>query len=208
MIARQVSGLPVIDGDGHLVGMVTEGDFLRRAETQTEAPRRRWLELLLGPGSPAEDYARSHARSVRDVMSPRVVTVGPETALGEVVRLMEEHAIKRLPVTDDGRVVGIVSRADLMSALAEVLSKPGKTPADDDSIRRKILGEMRKQAWCPFDTLKVAVRDGVVELGGEIFDEGQRRALRVLVENLGGVKRVRDRLRLIEPLSGADAPKR
>ena len=119
MISHQVSGMPVIDADGKLAGMITEGDFLHRAETHTEAPRRRWLELLLGPGSPAEEYSRSHGRSVQDVMSPNVITVDAEAPLGEVVRLMEENAIKRIPVVEDGRVVGIVSRADLMAALAE-----------------------------------------------------------------------------------------
>lgn len=115
MISHQVSGMAVIDADSQLVGIVTEGDFLRRVETGTEAPRRRWLELLLGPGSRADEYARAHGRTVQDVMSRDVITVGKETPLREVVRLMEEHGVKRIPVIDDGRVAGIVSRADLMS---------------------------------------------------------------------------------------------
>ena len=146
MISHQVSGMLVIGADGKLVGIVTEGDFLRRAEMHTEAPRRRWLELLLGPGSDAAQYARSHGHTVRDVMSPNVVAVTKESPLSEVVQLMEEHAIKRIPVVDDGRVAGIVSRADLMSALGEYLIKPKKElPASDESISRTIMTEMKRQ---------------------------------------------------------------
>jgi CBS domain-containing protein len=211
MISHQVSGMPVIDADGQLVGVVTESDFLRRVETHTEAPRRRWLELLLGPGSRADEYARSHGQTVRDVMSPNIITVSKETPLSEVVHLMEEHAIKRIPVTDhDGRVAGIVTRADLMSALAEYLSRAKKAPAIDESIRRTIRTEMRKQTWCPLHSVSVVVRKGVVDLKGTIFDESQRRALRVLVENVQGVKGIHDHLIWIEPMSGAvsDAQKK
>jgi CBS domain-containing protein len=200
MISHQVSGMPVIDPDDRLVGMVTEGDFLRRAETHTEAPRRRWLELLLGVGSRADEYARSHGRTVRDVMSPKVITVGKETPLGEVVRLMEEHDVKRIPVVDDGRVVGIVSRADLMCALGKVLSDAKNASSSDEAIRARILAEMRRQTWCPLQSLKVSVRKGVVELRGVIFDERQRRALRVLVEGIEGIKGIRDHLTRAEPI--------
>jgi CBS domain-containing protein len=202
MISHQVSGMPVIDADGKLAGMITEGDFLHRAETHTEAPRRRWLELLLGPGSRAEEYSRSHGRSVQDVMSPNVITVDAEAPLGEVVRLMEENAIKRIPVVEDGRVIGIVSRADLMATLAERLTESTKQSVNDTAIRESIIAEMRKQTWCPLHALKVVVRSGVVEVKGTIFDEQQRRALRVLVGNVEGVKGVRDHLTRLEPLSG------
>jgi CBS domain-containing protein len=203
MISHQVSGMAVIDADSQLVGIVTEGDFLRRVETGTEAPRRRWLELLLGPGSRADEYARAHGRTVQDVMSRDVITVGKETPLREVVRLMEEHGVKRIPVIDDGRVAGIVSRADLMFALGEQLRESRKTPASDESIRHRILKEMRKQTWCPLHLLRLVVRDGVVELSGTIFDERARRALRVLVENVDGVKGIDDHLTLVEPTSEA-----
>jgi predicted transcriptional regulator len=209
MISHEVSGMPVINTQGQLVGIVTEGDFLRRVETHTEAPRRRWLELLLGPGSRADEYAHSHGHTVQDVMSPKVITVNKDTTLKEVVRLMEEHGIKRIPVTDGGRVVGVVSRADLMGALADHLGKSKPAPASDESLHRRILAEMRRQTWCPLPSLRVVVRDGVVEIKGTIFDERQRRALRVLVENVDGVKAMRDRLTLIEPMSGTiiDSPK-
>ena len=199
MISHQVSGMPVLDEAGKLVGVVSESDFLHRAEMGTEAPRRRWLELLLGAASGAEEYARSHGRTVADVMSSDVVTADPETPVAEVVRLMEEHGIKRIPVVEDGRVVGLVSRADLMTALGEFLMKPkARAPATDESIRRAIVTEMKRQAWCPVTALEVKVHRGVVELKGAIFDERQRRALAVLVDRVHGVKSIRDRLELFD----------
>jgi len=203
MISHQVSGIPVVDAEGRLVGMVTEGDFLRRAETHTEAPRRRWLELLLGSRSGADEYARGHGHTVREVMSTNVIAVGRETPLSEMVGLMEEHGIKRIPVVDDGRVVGIVSRADLMLALAERLSESTKVPASDALIRRTIITEMKKQPWCPVQSLTIRVRKGFVDVEGTIFDERQRRAIHVLVENVQAVKGVQDHLRKIEPMSAA-----
>lgn len=195
MISHQVSGMPVIDTEGKLVGMVTEGDFLRRAEMHTEAPRRRWLELMLGPGSEAAEYVHSHGHTVRDVMAPNVVTVGTEAPLKEVVDLMEQHAIKRIPVLADGRVVGIVSRADLMFALGAYLIKPKKgAPAGDEVIYRMIMTELKKQPWCPIQSLSIRVRNGFVDLVGTIFNEQQRRALHMLVKNVQGVKGIHDHL--------------
>lgn len=193
MISHQVSGMPVIEQDGTLVGMITESDFLRRAEMHTEAPQRRWLELLLGPASVADEYSRSHGGTVKDVMSSHVVTAGKETPLSEIVSRMEEHGIKRVPIVEDRRVVGIVSRADLMTALGELLLKPRSSAVhSDEAIRRTVVAEMRKQPWCPVHALTVKVRDGVVELDGTLFDERQRHALSVLVQNVDGVKRIRD----------------
>jgi CBS domain-containing protein len=203
MITHQVSGMPVINAQGELVGMVTEGDFLHRPETQTQAPRRRWLELLLGPGRVAEQYARTHGRTVGDVMSSKVVTAREETPVSEIVRLMEEHRIKRIPVVDaNERLVGIVSRADLMAALAESLSKGTEREESDAWIRRRVLAEMRRQAWCPVQSVTVSVKGGVVALEGAIFDVRQRHALRVLAANIDGVKRVEDHLIWIDAMSG------
>ena len=203
MISHQVSGMPVIDAKGKLVGIVTEGDLVRRVETGTEPPRRRWLELLLGPGSRADEYSRVHGRSVQDVMSRDVVTVGKDTPLTNVVRLMEENQIKRIPVVEDDAVVGIVSRADLVFALSKYLIQAPKGPTTDESIRRKIVSEMKRQSWCPVNSVRVAVRQGRVRFDGAIFDERERGALRVLAENIDGVKAIEDRLTCVEPMTGA-----
>ena len=202
MVSHQISGMPVVDDDVGLVGIVTEGDLVRRVETRTQAPRRRWVELLLGPGSRADEYSRTHGRLVRDVMSTHVVTVGRETPLAEVVGLMEEHSIKRIPVVEGKVVVGIVSRADLVSALAEHLGSPSPATASDESIRRRIIAQMKRQPWCPSHTIRVAVNGGVVRFDGTLFDERARHALHVLAQNVQGVRSVDDRMLCIEPMSG------
>ena len=120
MLLHEISGLPVVDSQGHIVGMVTEGDFLRRAETGTRRQRSRWMEFFVGPGRLAEDYVRSTGRRVEDVMTQPVRTIDEDTPLSDVVELMERHRIKRLPVARDRKVVGMVSRANLLHALASL----------------------------------------------------------------------------------------
>jgi CBS domain-containing protein len=202
MIEHRISGLPVVDGDVGLVGILTEGDLMHRAETGTEAPRRRWLELLLGPGSAADEYARAHGRHVCDVMSTDVVTVERETPLADVVRLMEEHSIKRVPVVDGKRLVGIISRANLIAALSEHLELAARKPMSDNEIQRRIVAQMKREPWCPWRRVTVIVRDGWVRLEGAIFDERQRKALHVLVAGVIGVQGIDDQLAYIEPISG------
>jgi CBS domain-containing protein len=200
MLQNKISGLPVVDANGQLVGMVTEGDFLRRGELGTTRQRPRWLEFLLGPGKLATEYVQTSGQKVAQVMTPEPKTITPETPLDEVVRLMERHRIKRLPVVQDGKLVGIVSRANLLHALASV-AREVKAPAGDDAtIRERIIAECAKQPWAPH--VNVVVRDGVVELWGVITDERERQAFIVVTENVPGVKAVRDHLAWIEPTSG------
>jgi len=135
MLQYKISGLPVVDGSGSVLGIVTEGDFLRRAETGTERKRPRWLEFLVGSGLLARDYVRSHARRVHEVMTHDVETVTEEAQLGDIVTLMEKYRIKRVPVVRDGRVVGIVSRANLLRALAGVAAEIPPSPQSDEAIR-------------------------------------------------------------------------
>jgi hypothetical protein len=192
----------VIDASGKLMGVVTEGDFLRRAETGTQTKRSRWLELLVGPRKLAEDYVHSHGRTVAEVMTPDPVTVTEDTALEEVVRIMERHRIKRLPVTRGKAVVGIVSRANLMHALASLGRTTPEPAKSDTAIRDQILSELDKQAWAPVALIDVVVHDGIVELWGTITEEKQGDGLRVLAENIPGVKRVINHLTWIEPMTG------
>ena len=202
MLGHRVSGLPVVDAGGAIVGMLTEGDLLRRAETGTERRRPRWLELLLGPGRMARDYVHSHAGKVGDVMTRDVITVGPGTPIEEVAELMERRRVKRLPVVEEGRIVGIVSRANLLAALLEALGETRPSAASDREIRRRVLAEIDKQRWAPRASIDIAVEDGVIELRGAVTDERERQALRVAAENVPGVKAVRDRLVWVEPISG------
>jgi CBS domain-containing protein len=200
MLENRISGLPVLDREGCLAGVVTEGDFLRRAETGTEKKRPRWIEFLLGVGLLAEDYVRTHGRRVVEIMTSDPVTVFEDTPLDEVVPLMERHRIKRMPVVRGRRVVGIISRANLLHALASIDIPSGN--ASDAAVRDKILADLERQPWAP-NYLNVLVRNGVVDLFGAVVNENERNAVRVLVENVEGVKVIKDHLVWIESVSGA-----
>jgi CBS domain-containing protein len=202
MLQNHISGLPVIDRSGALVGVVTEGDFLRRSETGTERKRPRWLEFLMGPRRLADEYVHTHARNVDDVMTREPITITEDAALDEVVRIMERRRIKRLPVVRGTEVIGIVSRANLLHALASLgaaASPPAKT---DVAIREQLLAEFDKQTWAPVALIDVLVKDGAVELWGTITEEAQGEALKVCAENIPGVKSVVSHLTWIEPMSG------
>jgi CBS domain-containing protein len=208
MLEHRISGLPVVDAQGAVVGIVSEGDLLRRVETGTQRRRAHWLEFLIAPGRLAREYATANARRVGEVMSTDVVSVGPQDTLDDIVALMERHRIKRLPVVEDGRLVGIVSRANMVRALVQNLAKmAGTTMAGgDEEIREHILAEIAKQPWGPRASVDVKVAAGFVELYGSITDERERTALKVLAENTPGVTAVRDHLVWVEPMSGIVIP--
>jgi CBS domain-containing protein len=202
MLQNHISGLPVIDPSGALVGVVTEGDFLRRSETGTERKRPRWLEFLVGPSRLADEYVHTHARIVKDVMTPEPVTVSADAGLDEAVQIMESRRIKRLPVVRGGRVVGIVSRANLLHALVSLATAAPPPARTDVAIREAVLAEFEKLTWAPAALVDPVVRDGVVELWGTITEEAQREALKVCAQNMPGVKSVVSHLTWIEPMSG------
>jgi CBS domain-containing protein len=147
LLSRHISGVPVVDKDGALVGIVTEGDLVRRAELGTEHKRGGWLSFFTGTAILAQEYVRSHGTKVSDVMTPGVVAVGPETPLSDIADLMEQRRIRRLPVVQDGRVVGIISRANLLRAFASLPAETAPVTADDTTIREKLLAELAKQSW-------------------------------------------------------------
>jgi CBS domain-containing protein len=191
MINLRISGVPVLDRNGQLVGIVTEGDLLRRAETGTERQRSRWSEWFSANSRLAAEYIKSHARRVEDVMTREVVTVGELADLGEIAELMETRHIKRIPVVHDGKIVGIVSRADLL----QVLASGGATTADENSdrlIRERLLAELRTQKWASPAEANVVVSDGVVHFWGTVGSEEERTALRVVGENIPGVRGIED----------------
>jgi len=200
MLDHHVSGLPVVGGKAELVGILTEGDLLRRGEIGTAGQRSRWLDLLM-TGRLASEYVRTNTRRVSDIMTRDVISVAEDTPLTEVVRLMERHRIKRVPVLRDGALIGIVSRADLLRALQRLLVSEPKTAASDETIRRHVLGELAQAPWAPHG-LTVGVANGVVTLDGVILDEQKRTALRVAAENVPGVKAVVDHIVWVEPVTG------
>ncbi len=202
MLQHKVSGLPVIDAAGTLVGIVTEGDFLRRIETGTQRRRPRWLEFILGPGRLASEYVHASGRKVDEVMTAEVRSVSEDAPLEEVVHLMERYRIKRVPVLSGRNLVGIITRANLLRAVVRLAHEAQPLSADDSAIRERLLAELNKQAWAPIAAIDVAVKNGVVKLTGVLHDERQRQALRVAAENVPGVKNVEDHLVWIEPATG------
>jgi len=202
MLQNHISGLPVIDTSGTLVGVVSEGDFLRRTETGTERRRPRWLEFLMGPRRMADEYVQAHARKVEGVMTREPVTITEDASLDEVVRVMERRRIKRLPVVRGKEVVGIVSRANLLHALASLAAAATPPAKSDVAIREQLLAEFEKQTWAPVALIDAVVKNGIVELWGTITEESQGKALRVCAENIPGVKSVVSHLTWIDPTSG------
>lgn len=202
MLQYGISGLPVVDAEGALKGIVTERDFLRRAELGTERQRPRWAQVLLGAGTLADDYIRAHGREVSEVMTREVVTVAHDAPLSEVVEAMERHGVKRVPVMRDGRMIGIVSRANLLTRVARLGrgAQANAGAASDDDIRARILDELDEQPWRGAPTVDVVAENGVVSLRGSVTDARVRDAVRVLAENVDGVKRVEDRLKVIAPV--------
>ncbi|RUW84586.1 CBS domain-containing protein [Mesorhizobium sp. M1E.F.Ca.ET.063.01.1.1] len=200
MLTRKISCLPVTR-DGAMAGIISEGDFLRRQELGTQRVRPRWLEFLAGPGKVADEYVHANGRRVGEVMTTEVVSAPPDTSLAEIVELMARHDIKTVPIVDAGKIVGIVTRSDLLRALLRILPKSSAATADDELIRRTIVAELQQQSWSGGDLIGVTVDKGVVELNGAIFDERQRKAAIVAAENVAGVKKVTDKLFCAGPLS-------
>jgi CBS-domain-containing membrane protein len=204
MLQNEISGLPVVDAAGNLVGIVTEGDFLRRSEIGTQRRRPKWLEFLVGPGRLASEFVHATGRKVDDVMSSDPYTVIEDDSLESVVDLMERRRIKRLPVLRDGKLIGIVSRANLLHALVSLARRTAQQTSDDSTIRDNILAALGEQHWAP--KVNVVVKDGAVELWGIIADERERQACIVVAENVAGVKQIYDHLLWVEPMSGMSFP--
>ena len=206
MLERKFSGLPVVDARGSLVGIVTEGDLLRRTETGTQRKRSSWSEFIMGAGRLASEYTQATGRKVNDVMSPEVRTVNEDTPIEEIVRLMERHQIKRVLVVRDHKLVGIVTRANLLHALASVAAETRPGPIDDAAIRDQLYAELKSQRWAQPNLIDVVVRNGVVHLWGTLLDERQRGAIRVAAENIPGVKTIEDHLVWVDATSGLVIP--
>ena len=188
MLQNRISGLPVIDGSGNLVGMVTEGDFLRRAEIGTQRQRARWIEFLIGPGRLADEYSRSSGRSVSDVMTRDVHTASIDASLDDIVRIMERRRVKRVPVVEGGKVVGIITRANLLHALAGIADEIAPSSAGDTAIREQIFAELKRQTWAPVALIDVTVRKGRCAVG-----RADRRKAAPGIANSGGERSRREK---------------
>jgi len=202
MVERRVSGLVVVDDAGEMVGMLTEGDLLRRAEIGTEPHYSKLLTFLRGPSREARDYLRTHARLVLDLMHTPVIAVNVDTGLEEVVAAMEKYKVRRLPVLAAGVPVGMISRADLLRALLPMLTRIEPPPACTDSeLANSVVAALRAQSWAP-PGVTVAAADGVITLSGVVTNPDEERAVTVLVQNVAGVKDVRNELAYVDVNTG------
>jgi len=201
MLRTHISGLPVLDDAGNLVGIVSESDFLRRSEIGTGRKRPAWLQFFVGPGRTAADFVRERGRKVKDVMTERPVTVGEDTPLEELVGLMEKKGIKRLPVMSGNILKGIVTRSNLLQAVASMAHEIPDPTADDDHIRDRITRTVNATDWRPIG-FEVTVRKGVVHLHGIITSDKARQATIVAAENTAGVRKVHDHLCFVDTYSG------
>ena len=194
MLESRISALPIVDKQGALVGMITEGDLLRRYESGTDKKRSRWAEMFVSDATLAAEYVKSHGRTAKDLMTLDVVTVDESTPLRTIADMFESRGIKRVPVLREKRLVGMVSRANLLQALMASEQAAGGqatavAPTDDAAIRAKLVAEFADKPWRPAN---VIVRHGIAHLWGEITSEEERAAMRVAAENTPGVKGVKD----------------
>jgi len=201
MLRCHLSGVPVVDDDGALVGIVSESDFLRRKEIGTGRKRSSLLQFFAGAGKLAEEFVQEQGRKVEDVMTRDPITVDEQTSLSELVQLMEKRGIKRLPVMSGKVLVGIVTRSNLLQAVASLAREIPDPTADDDHIRERVTKAIHDTDWRPAG-FQATVRNGVVHLHGIIFDDNVRQATIVAAQNIAGVKEVHDHLCYVDTYSG------
>ena len=191
LLKHRISAVPVIDAEQRVLGIVSEGDLMRRAENDTERRHSWWLEEFFSTRDNADEYIKTHGRKAGDIMTRKVVAVTEETPLYEIARLLEKHHVKRVPVTKDGRLVGIVSRANLLHGLAAKGAEiTGPSSSDDQTIRQKLLDTMLNEAALDTSLINVIVNDGVVQLWGVVRNATEKQAAQVAAENVPGVKTI------------------
>lgn len=192
LIERRISAVPVVEDDGRLIGIVSEGDLMRRPESGGERHRSWWLPLVAEPETQAREYVKSHGARAREVMTRDVVTVGEDASLEEIATLLEKHRIKRVPVLRAGKVVGIVSRANLLQGI--VAQQHGQQPSTDDRALREKVSEALNATGARSQFINAVVSAGVVHLWGATYSEAERDAIHVAAANVVGVKGVEEHI--------------
>ncbi len=200
LMDKKISGVPVVDAAGTTVGMVSEGDLMHQVGLAGEARRSWWLRLVSTPEQDAKDFVKSHGRRAGDIMTADVVSITEETSTAEIAGLLEERRIKRVPVLRDGALVGIVSRGNLLHALAGHRGDgPAAPSADDRTIRQEVYQSLQGKGWTSHGAINVIVTDGVVELWGWVETEAERKAMLVAAQEISGVQKVIDHLGAVPP---------
>lgn len=193
---KRIGGVPVLTVDGELVGIVTESDLIHRAEIGTEKKRKWWLRMVADANQLARDFTRSHGQHAQDVMARYVISTKGETSLADVADLMEQQRVKRLPVVRDGKLVGMITRGDLVRALARAEFTKSSKKLDNAAVYKALHDRMMQQAWLNTSLINVSVEDGVASLSGFVESSDQRSALRVLAEETEGITKVEDHMRV------------
>ena len=194
LIANRISAVPVTDPEGRLLGILSEGDLMRRSETGTERRRSWWRESLTSADTLAEEFVKTHSRRVSDVMTRNVIVAAPDTPLHEIAALLERNRIKRVPIVQDGRLVGLVSRADLVRALARMGGDVNDAVPEDTALQDAVMASLKSEPWAHIALINVTARSGRIDLSGIVDSEQQRDAIRVAVEVTPGVRAVDDNL--------------
>ncbi|HUI20184.1 MAG TPA: CBS domain-containing protein [Methylocella sp.] len=194
LVDHDISALPVVDDGGHVLGVLSEADLLHREEDGTVKPRPWWVEAITPAHVLALDYAKSHGRRVAEVMSNRVISASEDTPLSELASILEKNRIKRVPILKDGKLVGIVSRANLIQALASSPTVAAQGLIADRCIRAAILARLAEQSWTDFGERNVVVSDGIVHLWGLVGSPEEHKALLALVQDVPGVRQISDEM--------------
>jgi len=195
-----VSAAPVVDADGKMLGIVSEADLMYRTEIGT-VPGKSWLTRLLADDAQlARDYIRAHSHRVADVMTRNVVTAEERTSLGDIAALMQRHRVKRVPILREGRIVGIVSRGNLLQGLLAREPSQPESSAGDDKLRSVVVAELAKHGWASsFQPTNVVAENGIVHLWGYVSSAAVKDAHRIAAENVPGVKRVENHMNILPP---------
>jgi CBS-domain-containing membrane protein len=200
LLRHRISAVPVVGANGEILGIVSEGDLINRPETQTSHRKSWWLEALASNEVLASEYVKSHSRKAADVMTCDVISAAPDTPVAEVAALLEKNRIKRVPIVENGKIVGIVSRANLLQGLASLGRNAPKSRPDDSAIRDVVMAKLRNERWASPALISVTVIDGTVELWGIVESPAERKAVHVLAEVTPGVRAVNDNL-MVRPTS-------
>jgi CBS domain-containing protein len=201
MIRHRISGLPVVDAQGRVLGIVSEGDLMRRVENDTERRDSWWLTALFAARDDSGSYIKSHARRAEDLMTRDPVTVGSDTPLFRIAQLLEKHHVKRVPVVDEGRLVGIISRSNLLQGFSATQTRAQASgSANDADIRHRIMDAMEERFDISGNMTNVVVQDGVVDLWGLVESDSQRKAAAILAEEVDGVKSVNNHLKILKAM--------
>jgi len=203
LVHHRISAVPVVSDDNRVIGIVSQTDLGHRSEAGTEKRRKWWLDVFADADTKAREYIKSHGLKAQDVMTRFIVSVSKTANLSEVAEVLDTHRIRQVPVMDDGKVVGMISRADLVRKLAEVSIAAPTTRPQNGALQKAIWDQVKAQPWLKSAYVNLAVKDGVVELWGAVDSNEQRRALRILVEGVNGVQMVEDNVGLFPKVVAA-----